>query len=92
MKNTGKVKGTEVVQLYVRKKGDVMGPLKSLRGFQRVTLLPGQKHTICFSIDEQVLENWDPSTNTMRTTSGEYELFVGNSSRDTDLHRVSVTL
>lgn len=92
VKNTGKVKGTEVVQLYVRKKGDVMGPLKSLRGFQRVTLLPGQKHTICFSIDEQVLENWDPGTNTMRTTSGEYELFVGNSSRDTDLHRVSVTL
>lgn len=88
VKNTGKVAGSEVVQLYVRRTADSTGPTRSLKGFQRVTLRPGQKMSVCFELTDNVLESWDESTNTMRVCKGEYELFVGNSSRECDLKKV----
>lgn len=88
VRNTGKVAGSEVVQLYVRKVGDTAGPVKTLKGFQRISLRPGQKASVCFEIDDNVLELWDSQTNTMRVCAGEYELFVGNSSRDKDLKKI----
>lgn len=88
VKNTGKVAGSEVVQLYVRRTADSTGPTRSLKGFQRVTLRPGQKLSVCFELTDNVLESWDESTNTMRVCKGEYELFVGNSSRECDLKKV----
>lgn len=49
--NTGKRKGTEVVQFYVRDLvGDVVRPVRELKGFERVTLEPGQKKTVTFTL------------------------------------------
>ena len=86
--NTGKCEGSEIVQLYVRKKSDVKGPKLTLKGFQRIGLSPCQKKTICFEIDDKVLETWDNQTNTMRALKGEYEFFVGTSSRMEDLKAI----
>ncbi len=89
--NTGEREGTEVVQLYIRKKDDVAGPLKSLRGFQRVTLQPGETKTVTMNlIDPKTLEAWDRKSNTMRFTGGTYEVMVGTSSRDEDLRRFEI--
>ena len=90
--NTGARKGTEVVQLYIRNLQDAEGPLKSLRGFQRVTLNPGQSQTVAIPLSRQSFEFWDAETNTMRVKPGQYEVFVGTSSSDKDLKKQIITI
>ena len=86
--NTGKRDGTEIVQLYIRNLQDKEGPLKSLRGFQRVDVKAGQKKTVTLELTPKSFEFFDPETNTMRTKSGKYELFIGTSSKSSDLQSV----
>ena len=90
--NTGARKGTETVQVYIRNLQDPDGPLKSLRGFQRVTLNPGETKAVDISLDRKSFEFWDPETNTMRTKPGTYEILYGNSSQDKDLKKLTVNL
>ena len=92
VKNAGNCKGTETVQLYIRNLQDPDGPLKSLRGFQRVTLNPGETKNIDIKLDKKSFEFWDAETNTMRSKSGSYELLYGNSSQDKDLKKMTVKL
>ena len=90
--NTGDVEGTEVVQVYLRRTADTDGPLKTLRGYQRVTLKPGQTKTVNIAMSRDDFETWDETTGTMRVIGGDYELMVGNSSADKDLQTVSLKL
>ena len=90
--NTGACQGTEVVQLYIRDLSDKEGPLKSLRGFKKVQLKPGQTTTATIALDKKSFEFWDAETNTMRTKPGQYELFYGTSSADKDLQKMTVEL
>lgn len=83
--NTGSREGTEVVQLYVRDKADTEGPLKSLRGFQRVTLKAGETKTVTIPLTRKTFELWDGVTSTMRTKAGNYEVMCGRSSADNDM-------
>jgi beta-glucosidase len=86
--NTGKRDGTEIVQLYILNLQDKEGPLKSLRGFQRVDVKAGQKKTVTLELTPKSFEFFDPETNTMRVKSGKYELFIGTSSKSSDLQSV----
>jgi beta-glucosidase len=90
--NTGKCNGTEIVQVYIRDLSDKEGPLKSLRGFQRLDVKAGQSATATITLDAKSFEFWDASTNTMRTKPGQYEILYGNSSRDNDLKRITITI
>ena len=90
--NTGDVEGAEVVQVYLRRPADVNGPLKTLRGYQRVTLKPGQTKTVTIAMARDDFETWDETTGTMRVIGGDYELMIGTSSADKDLQTVRVTL
>lgn len=91
--NTGERTGTEVVQVYLRKPGDSDGPLKTLRGFARVTLEAGSTTTAVVDLPRESFEWWDPESNTMRVTDGgRFEVLVGTSSRETDLQTISVEL
>ena len=90
--NTGKKDGTEIVQLYIRDLSDQEGPLKSLRGFQRVEVKAGQTTNATIELTKKSFEFWDAETNTMRTKPGRYEILYGTSSQDKDLKRLTVTL
>ena len=90
--NTGACQGTEVVQLYIRDLSDKEGPLKSLRGFKKIQLKPGQTATATIALDKKSFEFWDAETNTMRTKPGSYEIFYGTSSADKDLKKLTVKL
>lgn len=91
--NTGKVAGTEVVQMYIRRPADVDGPIKTLRGFKRVDLQPGQSKTVDVAFaDTEHLELWDPTTNTVRFVPGDYEIFIGTSSQRKDLKKYVMTI
>ena len=90
--NTGKMAGTETVQLYIRRVNDNNGPMKALRGYQRVTLQPGETKTIEMVVDKKTLETWDATTNTMRFVPGDYEIMVGTSSRKEDLRKYELRI
>lgn len=88
--NTGKREGTEIVQAYMRNTADTAGPVKTLRGFTRVTLAPGESRTVTIDFPRECFEGWDENTNTMRVVPGEYEIMVGPSSCDCDLKKIKV--
>ena len=89
VRNSGKRNGTEVVQLYVRKSGDVSGPNKTLRAFQRVTVMAGASATVRIPLDEEVFTWWSESAQNMVPVHGEYELLYGSSSADSDLKKLN---
>ena len=78
--NTGKRDGTEIVQVYVRKVGDSDGPLKTLKGFQRVQLKAGKKTKVTISLPPGSFEFFDRASGKMAVAPGEYQVFYGNSS------------
>ncbi|MCR5181201.1 MAG: glycoside hydrolase family 3 C-terminal domain-containing protein [Bacteroidaceae bacterium] len=92
VRNLGRRDGAEVVQLYVRDLSDADGPLKSLRGFQRVEVKTGQTATATLPLTEKTFELWNPATNSMMAHEGRYELLYGTSSLDTDLQRIELVL
>ena len=92
VKNTGKVGGTEIVQVYLHKDGDSEGPVKTLRGYQRVSLKAGESSIVTIPLPRERFEWWDATTNTMRVVPGSYTVMTGSSSADKDLKSVKVIL
>ena len=90
--NTGKLDGTETIQLYIRNLQDPEGPLKSLRAFQRVNVKAGKTITAELKLTNNSFEFWDTETNTMRIKPGKYEILVGTSSQDKDLKKLSISI
>ncbi len=83
VQNTGAVAGTEVVQLYVGENNPtVVRPIKELKGFQRVTLAPGEKKTVTFELKTSDLAFWDDTAHAWKTNAGEYTVSLGTSSAD----------
>ena len=92
IKNTGTTAGLETVQVYIRNIADVEGPLKTLRAYQQVELVPSEVKTISIDLPRSSFEGWNAQTNTMRIMPGKYELMVGNSSADKDLKKTIISL
>ncbi len=90
--NTGKRAGSEVVQVYLRRPADTDGPVKTLRGFQRVDLQPGESRLVEIDMPRERFEVWDAQSNSMRVIPGSYELMVGSSSADADLKKIKVSV
>jgi beta-glucosidase len=83
VKNTGDRAGTEVVQLYVRDLvGSVTRPVKELKGFQRVTLEPGESKNVTFTLAAADLAFYT-ADGTWEAEPGDFVAFVGPNSRDT---------
>ena len=90
--NTGKREGAEVVQMYIRDAvSSVTRPVKELKGFQKVTLRPGEKKTVSFEITPDLLSFYDINMKYV-VEPGEFFIMVGNSSRDEDLSKVTLTV
>lgn len=80
--NTGKYAGTEVVQLYVQDKvASVARPVKELKGFQRVTLQPGETKTVTFSLPVSELAFWNIDMKKV-VEPGEFKLWLGTNSEE----------
>lgn len=85
VKNTGKLKGDEVVQLYLRDEvSSVTTYTKVLRGFERITLQPGEEKEVHFKLRPQDLGLWDNNMN-FRVEPGSFKVMVGASSTDIKL-------
>jgi beta-glucosidase len=90
--NTGKRDGTEILQVYVRKLNDTDGPLKTLRGFQRVKVLAGKTAEASIELSPEAFEFYDRKSGKMTVMAGEYEILYGNSSDTKDLKTTKITL
>jgi beta-glucosidase len=83
VKNTGKREGDEVVQLYIREVApSVKRAAKELRGFQRLTLQPGEEKTVCLEVPGEELAFYDEKTHRFVVNPGAYDFMVGSSSAD----------
>jgi len=88
VKNNGTREGAEVVQLYIRDLvSSVTRPVKELKGFRKVRLQPGESTTVTFEITSEHLAFYDINMKYV-VEPGDFEIMVGNSSRDADLQKL----
>jgi beta-glucosidase len=90
--NTGKRAGTEVVQMYVRDcVSSVTRPVKELKGFQKISLQPGETKTVALDITPETLAFYDINLKFV-VEPGDFEIMVGSSSRDAGLQKTILTV
>ena len=90
--NKGKMSADEVVQVYVRRLGDAQAPLKSLKGFKRISLPSGGKTTVSVTLTPDAFSYYDDKADDLVQKAGRYELLYGSSSADKDLKKVVLTI
>ncbi|MCR5107392.1 MAG: glycoside hydrolase family 3 C-terminal domain-containing protein [Lachnospiraceae bacterium] len=78
--NIGDRKGKEVIQLYVSDRtGTEVRPLKELKGFEKVELLPGESKTVTMKLDQRSFAYYSTEISDWYAPGGEYDILVGNS-------------
>jgi len=89
VQNTGRVKGDEVVQLYVKDlESSVIQPVKKLRGFKRITLDKGQTKTVTFELSNEDFAYWDEQKKDWNIEDGKFEIQIGSSLVDIRLKSI----
>ena len=84
--NTGDRAGKEIVQLYVSDQTQaVRRPEKELKGFEKVTLNPGETKTVTFTLDKRSFAWYSTDLHDWYAASGEYDILIAASSRDVRL-------
>lgn len=93
VRNTGKVPGKEVVQLYVRANdSSIERPYKELRGFAKTRLLaPGEKEQITFTLDKRAFAYFDEAIHEWVVEPGTYTIIVGGTSDNATLEKEGLT-
>lgn len=91
VKNTGKRRGTEILQVYVKKLNDE-GPIRTLRAFTRVDLKPGTSQEVSLQLQPSFFEWYSKTTRRMDIAPGDYEIFYGTSSDEKDLQKITLRL
>ena len=81
VKNTGSMEGKEAVQLYIQDvKGSVSRPVRQLKGFQKISLAPGEEKEVRFEIREEMLRFWTIDME-YRSEPGRFRVWIGTDSR-----------
>jgi len=88
LKNTGKVDGEEVVQLYVRYLNSAVSrPVKELKGFNRMTVKPSQNQVVTMPLKAEALAYWNVKKHAFEVEPGQIEIMIGSSSADIKLRK-----
>ena len=83
VKNTGRMDGDEIVQLYLHDPvASVEREVKSLKGFERVSLKAGESREVRFKIDKNDLSFYDTPLKRWVAEPGQFDVLIGSSSRD----------
>ena len=81
--NTGDQSGKEVVQLYVAPKDStVIRPVRELRAFDKIGLVPGETKTVTFLLDSRAYAYWSTEIHGWHVESGEYDIQIGKNAQD----------
>ncbi|RAO99714.1 glycosyl hydrolase family 3, partial [Petrotoga sp. 9PW.55.5.1] len=83
VKNTGKVKGKEIVQLYIKDVESTLNrPEKELKGFEKIELEPNEEKIVTFTLDKRAFAYYNPEIKDWHVESGEFEILIGKSSKE----------
>ncbi len=83
VRNTGKVRGQEIIQLYVRDvESTAFRPQKELKAFAKVDLQPGEETEVSLVLDRRAFATYNTDLKDWVVEAGEFEILVGASSRD----------
>lgn len=85
VKNEGKRSGIDVVQVYVEEPGAAQEPPSQLKGFAKLTLMPGETKRMSIDIPVKSLASWSDASHDWQLFPGIYKFKVGESSRDLPL-------
>jgi beta-glucosidase len=86
IENTGATTADEVAQLYIHQQsGSASRPVRELKGFQRITLRPGAKRSVHFTLGTNELTYWSAATKAWAEEPSEFDVWLGASS-DAQLH------
>ena len=89
IKNVGKTQGQEVVQCYVRDvESRLERPIKELKAFYKLNLLPGESKTVNLSLDKTSFSFFDDQINKWIVEPGKFEIMIGSSSKDIRLKQI----
>ena len=92
VKNVGEISGDEIVQLYISDKySSITRPVKELKAYQRVSLKPGESKEIVFELNKSAFAYYDSEMNYI-VEAGDFDILVGNSSRDEDLKNTNFNI
>jgi beta-glucosidase len=91
IKNTGKMNGDEVAQVYIQYPNLDRMPLKELKSFKRIFLEKENSKTIQFKIPLQELQKWDLQQHQWKLYPGSYSVLIGSNSQDIKL-KATVTV
>ena len=81
MTNTGNRAGDSVVQLYIHQRaGSASHPVRQLKGFEKVTLEPGAKRTVHFTLGREELRFWSPAKRQWVVEAEQFDVWVGGDS------------
>jgi beta-glucosidase len=79
--NTGSVAGDEVVQLYIHQRhGSAARPVRELKGFERVTLAPGESRVVRFVLSAEQRRYWSSAARGWVADATTFDVFVGGDS------------
>lgn len=82
--NTGKVKGSEVVQLYIHDvKSTIRKPERELKAFRKIKLAPGESETVTFHLTKKDFASFDMDLDRWEAEEGEYDIILGKNAAET---------
>jgi beta-glucosidase len=76
----------------VKRLGDAGAPIKALKGFQKLTLKPGETKKAVIALDAEAFEYYDEMIDELAVKPGIYQILYGNSSLDSDLQVLGFTV
>ena len=92
VQNIGEVSGDEIVQLYISDKySSITRPVKELKDFKRINLAPGETKSITFNLNKSAFAYYDIDMKYV-VEAGQFDILVGNSSRDEDLKKTTLSI
>jgi beta-glucosidase len=81
--NNGSIAGDEVAQMYIHVESSAnVRPMKELKGFKSIHLLPGETGNVSFTLKHDALSFYDITSRTFRVEEGKADIFIGSSSQD----------
>ncbi len=86
--NIGAREGVEIVQVYVKSLDNPQAPIKSLKGFQRVSLAPGATVNAKITLGPDAFEYYSEAVDELAVMPGKYQILYGSSSNDIDLQSI----
>jgi beta-glucosidase len=92
VENTGAVAGDEVVQLYIHQRsGSATRPVRELKGFKRISLKPGARERVSFTLDHDELQFWSAAKRGWVLEPTDFDVWVGGDSRASQHANFTVT-